>query len=508
MLGDQYLDPLQPGMNPAYCMIYFVNATQTVNGTTLCFVLMGNAVVLPLLNQNGYDKDEPSYCACSSSVGEEQREQCSVFDLLPSLLFYNIPQTVRNSDDTLQKSVLSLMELRFQYEQYDLSERAYNASFAAAASTNPDADPIMRTPSWRDEAYEFCLSSNFGPCSLLTWHLYDELDQSVSPFMYQLQNSSCTDSITMPYEVWNRLYSQEPPANLETGYFKCTMTDSAAMLNSVGIASGNVGLMVPLLMILLLPLIYTWLKFIGFTPPKEEYTDADKENTTAILVTQVLRMRDGKTRGMGRMHTLRKLTDELLQAATLDPGYPDSDDSDEDGDELEMEKASAGAGGSPQRSRGMLRRGSSRRGSTFLREDEESRGRPGMGMMRQASRRGSAFGAAEEGTQGDVEAPSSRMGTVNRRGSRFIGEGEQSGGTMNRRGSRFIGEGEQARAMRRGSSSDGSSSDDSPGQTRRKSGFPVRSAGAVSPVQEEQPSGDSSAQLPAPAPVPDQSVMR
>lgn len=393
--GNQYIDPLRPGMDPVYCIQYYPSPAS--NATDVCFLLMGNAVGMPIFNQNGYSTVEPSYCSCDVILDEANQNACSQFNLLPAIIFFNVPMST--SEAVLEESIFALLELRMQYATYDLSKEGYNASYAAGASTNINAERYMQTLQWRERAYAFCLTQDFGYCSLITWHVYDDLDQSISSYMYQLVNASCRDSIIMPYEDWSNLYNQPAPASLETGYYKCDPTKSSALMNSIGIASGNVGLFVPVMVVLMLPLIYTWLKFIGFVPPKEEYTEQELEVATSLLVTQVLRIRDGKTRGMQKMRFLQALTKELIQAATLAPGYPDSDDSESDEDEpqqdfsvgtgkarrrrssTENSGGSAGSGGSPGRPE--LRKQISRRGSRFLGQDDNA-GRP------QSTRRASA----------------------------------------------------------------------------------------------------------------------
>lgn len=76
-------------------------------------------------------------------------------------------------------------------------------------------------------------------------------------------------------------------------------------------------------------------------PPKVEYEKKEIDDALVIFSTQLLRIRDGKTRGIKPDGNLWNLTKELIRAAKEEGGYPDSDDSnsDEDGDE-ETGKAS------------------------------------------------------------------------------------------------------------------------------------------------------------------------
>ena len=178
----------------------------------------------------------------SNSLTLDQTAACNVFDLMPSFLFYDIPAS-GSTDAQVQLSLAALLDLRNQYDTYELSERGYNASYAGASSSNPFVAPIMKQESWRNAAYEFCYTSSFGFCNLLTFHLFDS-SKGVSAYYYQLQNGTCTDTIIMEPEAWDSLYASDPPAPLTQGYYKCTSNEYDALFNAAGIASGNIGKLV------------------------------------------------------------------------------------------------------------------------------------------------------------------------------------------------------------------------------------------------------------------------
>ena len=118
-----------------------------------------------------------------------------------------------------------------------------------------------------------------------------------------------------------KLYTEDPPAALQAGYYKCTSDVMDALFNAVGIASGNIGefpvviilsiyvietlcnmyhihvyrncaagvcivgyincnlfsigLIIPLLVVILMPLTYLWLSTFGYVQPKEEYDEQE-----------------------------------------------------------------------------------------------------------------------------------------------------------------------------------------------------------------------------------------
>ncbi len=102
------------------------------------------------------------------------------------------------------------------------------------------------------------------------------------------------------------------------------------MLNAVGVAMGNTSLAVPFVVFLCLPFIYIILVIIKQVPPPEEYSNEEKDEALQTFATLLLRMRDGKTRGIKSNGVLVQMTKELITAAKEEAGYPDSDDEESD----------------------------------------------------------------------------------------------------------------------------------------------------------------------------------
>lgn len=123
------------------------------------------------------------------------------------------------------------------------------------------------------------------------------------------------------------------PAQLTQNYYECYQNSDSAFFNALGIASGNTQLAVPLAVLALLPVLYILLVAVRKVPPKEEYTNLEKDQAIEILSILLLRIRDGKTRGVKSKGVLLNLTKELIAAAKEDGGYPDSDDENEDSDD-------------------------------------------------------------------------------------------------------------------------------------------------------------------------------
>lgn len=88
-------------------------------------------------------------------------------------------------------------------------------------------------------------------------------------------------------------------------------------------------------MLLVMPLVYFYLLGIGHAPPKLEYEKEEYEASLQAFANIMLRLRDGKTRNLDKKGVLVKIVKELKKAATVEGGYPDSDDdsdSDDDND--------------------------------------------------------------------------------------------------------------------------------------------------------------------------------
>ncbi len=117
---------------------------------------------------------------------------------------------------------------------------------------------------------------------------------------------------------------------LTQDYYECYSGDRAALINAVGVAVGNTSLAVPFIVIMCLPFIYMILVLIKQVPPPDEYSKDEKEEAIETLATLLLRMRDGKTRGVKANGVLVTLTKELISAAKEENGIPDSDDEDSD----------------------------------------------------------------------------------------------------------------------------------------------------------------------------------
>lgn len=224
------------------------------------------------------------------------------------------------------------------------NKNAYNASWAAAASTYNDAESIINQTEWRYNAYQFCNSSVYGTCSIMAFNSYGDyvFDQALTPYMFLIEGGSCETSGVEQFMISESAFDMivsNPPVEIIENYYECTMLPYDSMFNALGVAGGNIGIAVPIIVMCCLPFMYGWLKLTGNVQPAPEYEKHEKEAALDLLALQLLRIRDGRVRGMKAEGELQKIGKELVLAARkADGGYPDSDDSFSDDDDEENNK--------------------------------------------------------------------------------------------------------------------------------------------------------------------------
>jgi len=188
-------------------------------------------------------------------------------------------------------------------------------------------------------------------------------DKALSASLFLVNNGSCAPQFTIPDSDFASLVETVPTPIVES-YYECVLTWSDALTNAAGIASGNVAIIVPVILFMALPIIYLWMQCTGNVTRKPEYDKSEKELALDLLALNILRVRDNRSRGIKREGYLVNIARELVSAAQkADGGVIDSDDSDseEEGEGGGGMQATA-PGGRPTlnpMSRGMSFRGSS-----------------------------------------------------------------------------------------------------------------------------------------------------
>lgn len=63
-----------------------------------------------------------------------------------------------------------------------------------------------------------------------------------------------------------------PPVAFTQTYFECYESETSSFINAIGIASGNVQIFIPFVILVLLPFLYGLLVLVRQVPPKPEYS--------------------------------------------------------------------------------------------------------------------------------------------------------------------------------------------------------------------------------------------
>lgn len=243
---------------------------------------------------------------------------CNMIDLMVSFLYFNRPSNITESYSLSELTKLHL-DIITSIAPTEISYAAFNASFYSAT-------PGLYIPENMkaiEKAFEFC-----NNCSIATLNMYDNFNTYITPFFYSLENGHCTDSVTS--NQFNEIIKHTPEALVEN-YYECYNNEFTATFDSIGIAAGNVGLMLPFIVLALLPIIFLYLKSIGYTPPRVEYKKSEIEDYLSVLGVQLLRARDGKTRGWTKINkNLNEIAESLAIVSQLPASYPDSDDESDD----------------------------------------------------------------------------------------------------------------------------------------------------------------------------------
>ena len=290
----RYIDSRYAGMDPVFCS---VRNNQMNN--TFCFVesspLPGYGI--PITLNAGSNLKAPSPCTCPAASSQKY---CQLLYLFAGIIV--VP------------SIDAIFELQSRYTPNEFNDAAYNAAFITTALSLPSkAQNMILTRSYIESSFAFCQTNVLtnDNCTAIIWKEYSDSAQTVSPYYYQLFNGSCRDSILVESAI--DALAEIAPVSLNENYLICKNNIYNAILAAFGIAQGNVQTAAPIILGALLPVIYLYLKMIGYVPPKIEYTPEEMQVAINELALQIVRARDGKTRAMKKNGLLVQLSGELLK---------------------------------------------------------------------------------------------------------------------------------------------------------------------------------------------------
>ena len=196
----QYYDKRIPQMTPITCInrVAGRDPTSKTNFKILCLLKISNVFTLPVFNHFGAQGDyydgtappPPAYCSCTG-VGKSAT-YCSVFDLLPALIFYN----------AAENSTSDILDLYSKYTMQEISRLAHNISYSVVGYYRNE-----------DVAYQKQIWSFCGGCSIVVINLWDEQNRAVSQYFHEIFVGSCANTFYFP-SVWGSLKSQNNPPTL------------------------------------------------------------------------------------------------------------------------------------------------------------------------------------------------------------------------------------------------------------------------------------------------------
>ncbi|RYH06537.1 hypothetical protein EON65_42725 [archaeon] len=149
---DRFVDPRYPGMSPLTCIVS--------PGPTICVIIVGYVPTLPFFFHTGKSLEKPDPCVCnalSTSELDDSFHPCHAFNFMAGLLFYN-------TEDPAPLFELSTRSSINSYRSQAFLATWYASSFGKISNA---------TAEQREAAFEFCSSSTYGNCSIMTFSFYD-----------------------------------------------------------------------------------------------------------------------------------------------------------------------------------------------------------------------------------------------------------------------------------------------------------------------------------------------
>jgi len=148
-------------------------------------------------------------------------------------------------------------------------------------------------------AFDVCrIGGRVGSCSIIQLSTYDLISPTivqaygVSRYLYQVNNGSCRDSISMdPGGVQNMI--DTPFADLVQAYMTCVDPMRTLLLNNLGIATGNVGALLPIGVAFLLIFVHIYSHYAD-KKIFSEYSPEKMKESLDQLALLLLLQKDGK----------------------------------------------------------------------------------------------------------------------------------------------------------------------------------------------------------------------
>jgi hypothetical protein len=161
----------------------------TCIGNHTCLLQVGSLLAVPFFHHVGQSTDFPLPCDCSTlsaSDLENRNHPCHSFRFITGFYFWN----------TIDVSPLFEMLNAYPSIAY-MHEMGFPAAFFSSSFGENSPLPVMHNATTRAEAFGFCWSPSFGPCSVFAISSYDIADRgrTISPSYYQVDRGACRDTL-------------------------------------------------------------------------------------------------------------------------------------------------------------------------------------------------------------------------------------------------------------------------------------------------------------------------
>lgn len=281
---DTYYDPRWKHSFPVYC----IGAAEKEEEeevrrqfpwVPLCYDEGQNT---PMLPQFYHYHSECLQCDAVDDHSESTEVNCNFLDLVAGYLY------VLDDGATYEEKLIRLLDL-------------IESTASTAELDNLISGSIVRRES--DELFVRCPT-----CAAVVANLWDDVSP-VTPYFYKLDRPHCYDSVTV---VDTAALARNEPTALVEKYYNCRDYPLEAFWYATALAFGDTGTVTPLVLLVLLPLMYLYVRLMGYNLKRDEYSVMAQEEVMGDIAMELLRIKNGDYIGIEDMAIVEALASRKL----------------------------------------------------------------------------------------------------------------------------------------------------------------------------------------------------
>lgn len=311
-----FLDPRFPASDPIPCLLApldnttdpttFQVADDYSNVYPLCALYFGANTAVPMFHHMGQDFNSPVPCDCDSlseAATQNPLDNCNRFYFISGFMFF------KDAD------FLQMAHIFYDADSYkSVVSNAYNASFIASVfGQQSSSAAALNSNDSLSSAFDFCRIGDVS-CSIIAISHYDTgfSGWDSTFFGYQVPTGACNDFFTISSDNWDSLV-ETPFAQLEYPYQECRKSRMRAVMEQAGISFGNLQILIPLCVLLMLLLARVVRSYLGVP---EEYPKHQRDEALDELAGILLTERDKMFHRFDRAEELNEFQgpDQQLQS--------------------------------------------------------------------------------------------------------------------------------------------------------------------------------------------------